>query len=615
MIVMTLLVAGLTWRDIGNEEQMFQELINDRSQAIINIISVFSVESLLVEDYPVLESVLGNVGKKTADIISISVTINGKIVANYQSDSLDTGLLFVEDVYTNTEQLKNVKLGQVRLMLSTGTFNSFIDHHIWENIWSGVISLGLLFTVMVILLRVAVLRRIEILTKYSLIITKAQGSVQGDVEQKEIVEKFVNLHQRFLDEESDEIGQLANSLQTMYRTISGKEELLLQAKDRSETANKAKSAFLSTMSHEIRTPMNAILGMSELLTESGLDETQKHYMGVLQRNGEALLYLIDDILDFSRVESGKIILESTRIDLNDMVKNIVDTFQSEAGTRYLKIVGIVATDVEPIRMGDPNRLRQLLMNLVGNSIKFTPEGVISIYVQNNIKQQDSLTFSISDTGIGIPAEKQSVIFDVFTQGDSTTTRKYGGSGLGLTICARLIKLMGGEIKLNSKEGKGSEFQFTADLPPMLNENKAAQVAVVKDVKPKKPQPANSDLKLTILLVEDSPDNILLFKTYIENTQCHLDTVVNGIEAIEKFKENRYDLVFMDIQMPLMDGYDATKAIRKWEAEMLKPRTPILALTAYVMEEEVNKVMLAGCDMHLKKPIRKSMLFEVLSEYS
>ncbi len=254
------------------------------------------------------------------------------------------------------------------------------------------------------------------------------------------------------------------------------------------------------------------------------------------------------------------------------------------------------------------------MNLAGNSLKFTTEGVIIIHVQNNIKQHDSLLFSISDTGIGIPEDKQTAIFDVFTQGDSTTTRKYGGSGLGLTICSRLIKLMGGEIKLHSKEGKGSEFQFTAKLPAVLLADQSTPVVEPVDPKAKIPKVALSALNLTILLVEDSPDNVLLFKTFLKKTACVIDVAANGLQGVEKFKESRYDLVFMDIQMPVMDGYTATKAMRSWEVENQKQKTPILALTAYVMSEDVKKIIAAGCDRHVKKPIKKSLLLEVISQY-
>jgi signal transduction histidine kinase len=462
----SLLVGVLTWFDIDDEEKMFNLLLEKRGQAITNIISVFGTDSLLVEDYPVLETVLGNIGEKTDDIISISVVHMGKTVATYATnrEKKEKGKLFVDEISINLGVSEKKQLGLIYLRLSTDTYNKFIANHIRDKVLNGAFSLLLLFLALAILLRLVVLRRLEVLTKYSKIIAKAQDSKYGDVEQEKIVNNFINTNKRLLDEESDEIGQLANSLQTMHHSIGEKESLLFHAKERSDAASKAKSAFLSTMSHEIRTPMNAILGMGDLLLETELNQAQSHYLGVLQRNGQALLYLIDDILDFSRVESGKIVLESNEFDLVDLVKSVVDTFQLESTPKSVKIVGIVATDVEPIRVGDSNRLRQLLMNLAGNSLKFTTEGVIIIHVQNNIKQHDSLLFSISDTGIGIPEDKQTAIFDVFTQGDSTTTRKYGGSGLGLTICSRLIKLMEGEIKLHSKEGKGSEFQFTAVMP-------------------------------------------------------------------------------------------------------------------------------------------------------
>jgi signal transduction histidine kinase len=614
LTIVTIMVTASKWYEIEDEKETMLHLIEDRGEAITHIVSVFSVENLLVEDYPVLETALSAIGSNTKDVISISVTHRGKAVATYQVDSLEQGRLFVHDISIDSGSGQKETVGHIYLKLSTAAYDMEAERHINKVFWSGVQGLLVLFVSLTVLLRLIVLRRIEVLTKFSQIIATARNSSDDDNKDEKRVKHFLVRHETIFNEGSDEIGQLANSLRTMHLSITEKETQLYAAMERSDAASQAKSAFLSTMSHEIRTPMNAILGMGELLAETEIDDTQKQYLGVLRKNGAALLYLINDILDFSRVESGKIVLELAQFNLGDLVLSVVETFQLEA-EGGVKIIGIVSTDVEPVRIGDSNRLRQLLMNLVGNSVKFTTDGVITIHVQNSAQQPDSLLFSISDTGIGIPASMQTAIFDVFTQGDSTTTRKYGGSGLGLTICTRLIKLMDGEIKVHSEEGKGSEFKFSAKLPQVLLAEQSAQLAKIEEQQDPGAIASDSTLGLNLLLVEDAPDNVLLFQTFIKKTGCLIDVAHNGLEAVERFKSGFYDLVVMDIQMPVMDGYVATKTIRDWEVENRRSRTPIVALTAYVMEEEVEKAFSVGCDQHLTKPIKKSVLIKLLHGYS
>ena len=411
----------------------------------------------------------------------------------------------------------------------------------------------------------------------------------------------------------DAEGAISGSLSSGEDITEAKrlEAALHRAMREAEGANRAKSAFLSTMSHEIRTPMNAILGMAELLEEGRLSGKQKKLLRVLRNNGEILLHLIDDILDFGRVESGRLVLERIPFNLKKLVTDIVETFQLETGDRPLRIVQIIDNTVGPQRLGDPNRLRQLLMNLVGNAVKFTEAGVITVHVRSG-HTPDTLRFFITDTGIGIPIQKRTAIFDVFTQADNSTTRKYGGSGLGLTICKRLVELMDGEIQVNSREGKGSIFQFSARLPladsrggAALDPGKKAKKAAAEE----KIQPVE---KLRILLAEDSEDNVLLFQLFLKEGSHKVTVAANGAEAVEKFHAAPFDVVFMDMQMPVLDGYEATRAIRQWEQEQHRTPVPIFALTAYVLEEEKEKALAAGCDQHLKKPISKVQLLEIIA---
>ncbi len=392
------------------------------------------------------------------------------------------------------------------------------------------------------------------------------------------------------------------------------EKALHKAREQADSANHAKSAFLSTMSHEIRTPMNAIIGMGELLAESSLSSKQQKLLRVLQKNGDVLLHLIDDILDFSRVESGKLVLEQIPFDLKELVTDITETFRHEVGDKPLRITQIIDVNVSPRRLGDPNRLRQLLINLVGNAIKFTEEGVITIHVKNGHKHPDDIRFFVADTGIGIPMKKRAAIFDVFTQVDDSTTRKYGGSGLGLTICKRLVTLMQGHIQVNSREGKGSLFQFSVYLPVSKDPKQSMAISGGKLTKiPGKAQITAPNSKLHILLAEDSEDNILLFQLFLNKTPHQITVAYNGEEAFSLYKKNRFDVVFMDMQMPILDGYRATEKIRRWEFDEQRTPVPILALTAYVLEDEKQKALAAGCNKHLKKPIRKNQLLEELSE--
>ncbi|WP_309629044.1 glucokinase [Brevundimonas sp.] len=390
--------------------------------------------------------------------------------------------------------------------------------------------------------------------------------------------------------------------------LEGTAASLRQAKQDAEVANAAKSAFLAIMSHEIRTPLNGVLGMAQAMEADPLPKVQRERLDVIRQSGESLLAILNDVLDLSKIEAGKLVLEDVDFDLEELLSGAHATFTALANKRSLSFAIVTAPEAKGAWKGDPTRIRQILYNLISNAIKFTEVG--GVRVRAEVVEGD-LRLAVTDDGIGIAPDKQAALFDRFTQADSSTTRKFGGTGLGLAVCADLARLMQGGITVSSNPGNGSTFSVRLKLERGDQAHIAPARSRRRRPDQRRLQDADTDRPLRVLAADDNPVNQLVLRTLLLQAGVDLVVVADGVEAVETWRRGPWDIILMDVQMPNMDGPTATRTIREEEASAGLPRTPILALTANVMSHQLKDYLDAGMDGCVGKPLQVTALFEAI----